>query len=130
MIPIYEDVIEMAENYETLNNDTARLSWLQITPHVRQSVQHIVKVTDTGSENNTGSDVYSEVDLESHQSAVYTRPAKCDDTAKVTEDTIQYSVSNNYIKVKYIVTEEQLSSISFDFIVSYITISTFDIVTV
>ena len=70
---------------------------------MRQSVQH----TDTGSENNPGSDVYSEVDLESHssQSAVYTRPAKCDDTAKVTENTVQYSVSNNYIKVKYIVTE-------------------------
>ena len=67
MINIYEDIIENADNYESLNNDTAGLSWLQITPHVKQSVQHIVHVTDTGSEN-TGSDNYSDVDLESHSS--------------------------------------------------------------
>ena len=89
MINIYEDVIENADNYESLNNDIAGLSWLQIIPHVKQSVNHIIHVTDTGSEN-PGSDHYSEVDLESHssQSAVYTRPAKCDDTIKVTKNTV------------------------------------------
>ena len=113
------DTIENADDYESLNNDTANLRWLQITPHINQSVQHIVHVTgsehDTGRENipgsgvysetNPSSEVYSEIDLHSNNSAVYTRPDKCDDTTKVQEDTLQYVVSNRHIKVKYVIIE-------------------------
>ena len=48
------DTIEEADDYSSLNNDTANLRWLQITPHISQSPQHIVVVTDR--ENNPGSD--------------------------------------------------------------------------
>ena len=76
------DLIEGADDPSVLRNNTDNLSWLH-TPNISQSPLHIVVVTDreTGSNRDTGSegsksDVYSEIDLHSNQSAVYTRPEK------------------------------------------------------
>ena len=109
MLNIYEDIIENADNYESLRNNTNSLSWLNITPQVNDSVHHIIHVTESGSENPGSQDNYSDVDLESHssQSTVYTRPTpKCrDTTVKVTANSVQYSVPINPIKVKHVVIE-------------------------
>ena len=102
------DTIEEADDYSSLNNDTSNLRWLQITPHISQSPQHIVVVTDrennpgSDTENNPGreSDVYSEIDLHSNHSAVYTRPDKCGNTTQVKEDKVEYITPNKHIKVR------------------------------
>ena len=109
MINIYEDIIENADNYESLRNNTNSLSWLNITPQVNDSVNHIIHVTESGSENPGSQDNYSDVDLESHssQSTVYTRPTpKCrDTTVRVTANYVQYSAQSAPIKIKHIVIE-------------------------
>ena len=111
------DTIDEADDYSVLNNNTDNLSWLHITPHISQSPQHIVVVTDrennTGSEteNNPGSetgresDVYSEIDLHSNHSAVYTRPEKCGNKTQVKEDKVEYITPNKHIKVKTVIVE-------------------------
>ena len=114
MFNIYEDIIENVgqedtDNYESLRNDTNRLSWLNITPQVNESINHIIHVSESGSENPGSQDKFSDVDLESHStvSTVYTRPTpRCrNTTVRVTANSVQYSTQSAPIKIKHIVIE-------------------------
>ena len=113
MSNIYEDVIEQVgqenqEQYETLNNDTNSLSWLNITPQVNKSINHVIHV-NPGSENPGSQNRFYDVDLDSHSSGstVYTRPTpRCKDSAvTVTADSVQHSAQSAPIKIHYIVIE-------------------------
>ena len=110
------DLIEEADDPSVLNNNTENLSWLNITPHISQAPQHIVVVTDrdnTGSETENGpgsetgreSDVYSEIDLHSNQSAVYTRPDKSGSQTQVKQEKVEYITPNKHIKVRTVIVE-------------------------
>ena len=114
MFNIYEDIIENVghedtDNYESLRNDTNRLSWLNITPQVNESINHIIHVSESGSENPGSQDKFSDVELESHssESTVYTRPTpRCrDTTVRVTANSVQYSTQDSPIKIKHVVIE-------------------------
>ena len=110
MSNIYEDVIEQVghenqDNYETLRNDTSSLSWLNTTPRVNESINHIITVASGSNSQNR----FYDIDLASHSSGdnIYTRPTpRCKDSAvTVTAQSVQHNAQSVHIKIKYIVIE-------------------------
>ena len=107
------DLIEGADDPSILRNNTDNVSWLH-TPNVSQLPVHIVVVTDretgsnididTGSEGGSKSDIYSDIDLNSNQSVVYTKPQKSDNESPVREN-VEYITPQKPIKIGTIIVE-------------------------
>ena len=109
MSNIYEDVIEQVghenqDNYETLRNDTSSLSWLNTTPRVNESINHIITVASGSNSQNR----FYDIDLASHSSGdnIYTRPTpRCKDSAVTVTKSVQHNAQSVHIKIKHIVIE-------------------------